>query len=534
MARERVLALLFVILFNICLVSASLQINEIMPNPIDSCSDCTEWVEIYNSGLPMAADGFILDAGGKNITLSGMIDDYIIVTKNKTTFLSIWPVDSNKIFANMTSLNNEGDKVVLYDNNGNVISVVTYPSFTTKENQTYSLIQGAWVVSQFPTPLAQNTNVAQNQQSQSLPVQTNNPPPQQNITESYLEIAEYPSKAAFGETIDVKINAYRGDTAKYAIYLYLKKGEDIMSERKTLHLDEKFTNYSFDVQLKINSNCNGGYEEGDYYLLLEGVEKSTLQEISVFGNTECSSVAEPKKGKVTYKVDYPEEVEAGKNFVVAVEVFNNQRKTQQFGAWSYVYKENTCYSCESGTREGNSNQLIIEGYDSNKILLNNTVEDIEEGLYQLKVKILREGYETTTDYKFDIYVKNQKVQETNKSSQYAAESILNQTAVDNATQGTITGEVIYDSKLKKYIASWLLFLLLGLSLLLYLIIKKRESYEPPESEEYSDEEDIQEESEKSANNKSSDELYNPESDDLNREEINQDKESAKKEEEDGI
>ncbi len=156
--------ILFVmLLFLLPTASACPRINEVMPNPIDSCSDCTEWVEIYNNCNPMSIDNFTLDAGGKNITLSGIIEDYIIVTKNKTTFLQIWPVNQNKILSGTTSLNNEGDRVILYDSDNKMLSSIIYPSFSSKENQTYALVNDVWSISQSPTPLFQNINPQESQ-----------------------------------------------------------------------------------------------------------------------------------------------------------------------------------------------------------------------------------------------------------------------------------------------------------------------------------------------------------------------------------
>jgi len=46
--RKLAILLLLTLLFPLC--GATIYINEIEPDPTDQCSDCTEWVELYNSG----------------------------------------------------------------------------------------------------------------------------------------------------------------------------------------------------------------------------------------------------------------------------------------------------------------------------------------------------------------------------------------------------------------------------------------------------------------------------------------------------
>jgi len=44
------LVLLLVAALIVPLCSATVFINEIVPDPIDECNDCTEWLELYNDG----------------------------------------------------------------------------------------------------------------------------------------------------------------------------------------------------------------------------------------------------------------------------------------------------------------------------------------------------------------------------------------------------------------------------------------------------------------------------------------------------
>jgi len=310
-------------------------------------------------------------------------------------------------------------------------------------------------------------------------IETQSPSPQQTISytgdDSSLLIADSPLRASFGETINVDINAYRGNTAKYAIYLYIRKGGDIMSEKVSLHLDNKFKSYSFTAPLKIKPNCNAEYDEGSYDIVLEGMDKLVLKEITLKGNAECESEELTRKGTVNYKTDFPDEVQAGSEFIVSVKIYNNQNKRQQFSVWSYVYKDNKCYSCDNKTREGNAEQAIIESDESATLFLKNTATKSADGEYKLKVKVLREGYETAKDFTFDIFIKAAPlpVQIIAQENNANAESILNKEQFLNESQGKITGKVIYKAGEKSPITTWLLFLLLGVLLLLYFVARRQ-------------------------------------------------------------
>jgi len=338
-------------------------------------------------------------------------------------------------------------------------------------------------------------------------VETQSPSPQQTISytgdDSSLLIADAPLRASFGETINVDINAYRGNTAKYAIYLYIRKGEDMLSEKVSLHLDDKFKGYSFAVPLKINPNCNADYDEGTYDLVLEGMDKLVLKEITLKGNAECESEELTRKGTVNYKIDFPDEVQAGSEFIVSVKIYNNQNKRQQFSVWSYVQdKDNKCYSCENRTKEGNAGQAIIESDESTTLFLKNTIKNSADGEYKLKVKVLREGYETAKDFTFDIFVKAAPlaVQIISQENNTNAESILNKEQFLNESQGKITGKVIYKAGEKSSITTWLLFLLLSVLLLLYFVARRKSRYSKgaddfDETEKETDDSDDNEEAE---------------------------------------
>ena len=108
-----------------------------------------------------------------------------------------------------------------------------------------------------------------------------------------------------------------------------------------------------------------------------------------------------------YSIMYPEVVNAGENFTVRINAKNSQNHSQTIYAWSYVYKSNKCLSCdESNDRESNKIEVDINAGEEEEISLQNSVNDVENGTYKLKIKILKEGLKTPKEYTLSITVLN--------------------------------------------------------------------------------------------------------------------------------
>ncbi len=133
---------LFILL---CLVSASVRVNEVMSNPEDTsiCSqaDCTEWIELYADSSTSLVNWFINTTNEKT-NFSYNIDDYLIITKNKSVFIEKWSsVDESKVIEwRSMSLLNGGESIFLFDDSLELKDSVEYPDFSAGlRDNTYSL-----------------------------------------------------------------------------------------------------------------------------------------------------------------------------------------------------------------------------------------------------------------------------------------------------------------------------------------------------------------------------------------------------------
>lgn len=83
-------------------------INEVMVDP--SCaSDSCEWVELYNEGAgPVDIQNWLIDEVKITSTQVIQSHDYLVITKKKSDFLSVWAIDPTKVLEVSISLANSG------------------------------------------------------------------------------------------------------------------------------------------------------------------------------------------------------------------------------------------------------------------------------------------------------------------------------------------------------------------------------------------------------------------------------------------
>lgn len=199
------------------LVSA-VRINEIMPNPDDKCSDCTEWVELY-SDAPINMTDWQINTTNQKTNLSFYIQDYLIITKNKSIFLNYWNADANKIFEwRGMSLANAGEPIFLF-NKTSIIDGLVFPM--VPENKSYSLSNLGWIVCEKASPGKENS-CETSIQSQN---KTN-----ENITQKEAMTLEFNDEFFADKSIEIDVKA-ENLNGSYDMKMYLTTEDDkIISE----------------------------------------------------------------------------------------------------------------------------------------------------------------------------------------------------------------------------------------------------------------------------------------------------------------
>jgi len=117
----------------------------------------------------------------------------------------------------------------------------------------------------------------------TIPVEENETDENEEAEErSEIEIKDFPDEASFGDTINIEFDVYKGDSQSYAVYAYIKE----ISEKTTIYLHGKNTEYSLRIPVQIKPNCNKRYDEGEYTLEVKGLDTAERKKIWIRGFNE--------------------------------------------------------------------------------------------------------------------------------------------------------------------------------------------------------------------------------------------------------
>ena len=287
------------------MVKSQVRINEVMPKT-------PEWIEIYNplqEELNLSKWQIGDSASIDQITCWNISNCSLVI--NSTHFLIIgrdtnindiinspiiyFYVDDQKIGS---GLNDGGDNITLYNSSHSLMDNITYPSIP--ENKTWAFFNNEWQVCSTPTPGKENNC---QEPEPELECQTDADCNEneicenevcvadENEEESSLEITDYDDEATFGDVIDVKLNIYRGDTGKYAVYVRVEdESEKDVSEESILHILTKYVDYKVKIPIQLKMNCNEKYDEDTYFIIVEGLDEKITEEIKISGkSSECEN-----------------------------------------------------------------------------------------------------------------------------------------------------------------------------------------------------------------------------------------------------
>ncbi len=108
---------------------------------------------------------------------------------------------------------------------------------------------------------------------------------EETINEPFLEIQTLytgsDKRVKFGEILNVKIKANKGNSTKKSITIFI---EDL-SKETSINIDSSGT---FTLPIQIPMNCDRKYSEGRYLLVAEGLGKREYEGIDIYGFAECN------------------------------------------------------------------------------------------------------------------------------------------------------------------------------------------------------------------------------------------------------
>ena len=361
---------------------SNVVINEFLSNPFgddNSPMPGGEFIEVYNNGENDTDLGgvYFMDLAGHKLyitdtrTLSGTLvesEEYLAIYMNGFSGF----------------LNNEGfEKIRLYDYFGNLIDEVSYGS--SEEGLSWALIGGVWRYG-FPSPNDKNPNKDVEMVS--------------SFDIVGLEDLGTDNESKFGDTIKVNFNVYKGNTSKSSIKFYVENDEDRVSKIVKASLPDKYTHYSLTLPIFIEPNCNQKYFDGDYYVKVGWTSSSEAEDtfrfrIEGINENNCDKMyveRSPRKGTLDQNLlEAPGTVEPDKDFMIMVELINNDGMDHLVDLYSYVYRGRTTYS---GEQELNKKSVLVKSGETKEVGLSNVVNSIDPGEYNLKVKVKRDDQKT--------------------------------------------------------------------------------------------------------------------------------------------
>ena len=405
-----------------------IEISEFLPDPEgddDKAMPDGEWVELYNKGSKdLDLFGFKLrDNSDKEVLIDNVHSDNTLIKSKK--YLIIY---MNGIYG---FLNNNGlEKIKLYDLNDNLIDEVSYSE--SKEGVSWSKVDDRWRMS-VPSIAGENSD--------------------EKINNSVLKIEQFydlgsNKVAEWGDVLRVKVNIYKANSAKNVVYLYAKKDNEKISKETKMNVYEKFSNQTLTLPLQIYPNCDNKFRDGRYDVILEGIDAEIDKaEIEIRESEFCKSETVVSEKKFEYKLlNYPTIIKLNNEFEGVLSLKNNEDKDLSVDLSSYVYRGSKKYS------EENLQKIMIPMGKEISVSLKNIVREAEEGDYNFKIEILKEGRKTPYEIKKEIVISKGNINKTENKK----ETIINR----------ITGGVVYESSGVKAKRTGIFFFAFSITLLL--------------------------------------------------------------------
>ncbi len=266
-----------------------------------------------------------------------------------------------------------------------------------------------------------------------------------------------PDAPGFGDTVKIYLEAYRGQTNKYALYTYVKDAfEKTITEKTIVHLKKKYTNYSLTLPIKLPEDCDDS--KSAYFIVAEGLDTLTEKKIEIGCLISShSKKAKKERGKISYEIaELPFTVYLNKSFDVKLKIKNSYDEEVDLEVWSYVYRGPKRYSSE----KENLVYVTIDAEDDATLSLPNVVSEAEQGDYKFKVKIRKKGRITTYDKTKDIFISVPK-EAAIKNLEFSQKLTIPENPV--AAKTVYRYETIYESddfRIKKLIPFFLMVLFL--------------------------------------------------------------------------
>ncbi|MBU1111749.1 MAG: lamin tail domain-containing protein, partial [Nanoarchaeota archaeon] len=328
--------------------------------------------------------------------------------------------------------------------------------------------------------------------------------PQYKDTESSLSIEKIylgsDDEAEWGDQFTVKVNIYKGQETKYAIELWAELDDETVSKRSKLNIYEEYQNYTTTLPLQLLANCNQRFSDGKVTLHLEGLGLETTEKFDVYGidNELCKEYLDyidelglnddsnSLGNQETYQfIDLPLSINPGQVIEITVQILGDDEE-HEYLAWPYLYKGNKCYSCYDSAVERNQSiqEFKLAKNELKQIsFLIKVDEEMEDGIYKIKTKLIKDQQKTAKEITEDIYVLSGLAENIMEDDQetFSGQLEIDQIGSDSGRLSLFSakdadkydGIIVYESSSEKARKLAPYILLVAVFLLLILMFKKK-------------------------------------------------------------
>ena len=232
------------------------------------------------------------------------------------------------------------------------------------------------------------------------------------------------NKAEFGDIIKVELSVYRGDTLKRTVKAWVEDSHGKKASSETpLTIATKFTGYSLTLPIQLKSNCDNKLSQGTFTLTVEGLDIAKTESITIEGNSslcktktikeekivtktetvtkEVKVYVNPKKRKFIFDlVEKPYALFSNKPFSLTINLTNNDIQDYSLLISSYVYQHSKVYS-----KNRTANQIAVKlRKNSSSLVYLSDNTNAPQGLYNIKVKMLKSGVKTPYEITDKIFI----------------------------------------------------------------------------------------------------------------------------------
>lgn len=359
--------------------------------------------------------------------------DFSVVVSSNQTFFNSSGDFSFKIV--ISRISGQKSNITLFRQILNEYSEIekSYSNITAEvtNSKTYqyspNLDPGTYIIEAAITPECNDSDSENNKDSKMLVIRGNQQQNAPYITIEKLYDLGSDAKARYGQTVRAKVILYKGNSTGEAVEMWAEINGAKISKNTKVNMYDFYANYTLTLPLQLDPNCDLDYPGGSASLIIEGFGKQASHKFDIENITEdmCeyveveNSVSEKAKKGISYSIAYlPDAVLIGNQFESSINIENNDDSPHRLEIWSYVYRGSKCYS---GERESNKIIKYIDANSSQVVRLKNIVNEVDSGLYNFKVKILKDALKTPYEITDDIVL-----EERTAAAESANAALLNE------------------------------------------------------------------------------------------------------------